>query len=522
MKVEASTDGSERSVVRLHRRQFVIGPRHLAVRADWQHRALDGATHLSHCPELRAGWTHDADGVLWVLLGLAIETIEDRPDPLLAIARTPSAAVPELYTSWAGRWVLVGGGAVHMDASGLLGCFHGRRPNGEVWVSSSPAILRALVAPEDRGDPRRLRYEQGISWFPPPRSRFSGMHRLLPSQVLELRSGAIGPRRLLPPIDPSVRYDDALELVRLSLTTTLRRLARTVGQPWLGLTAGFDSRCMLSVARAAGCEVRPFTRLTPRTSAADRVLPPRLAERCGFEHVFIRPPARPADRLRLVQDHGAGHVSDGDAQPILSGVRDGMAGVSLGGHGFALASGFANWRRLPAAPPPPGEGAVAIARLCGEPLNSGARHGLEAWLCWVHASPHAQLDWRDRMFIEQRQAGWLSSKEQLYDLAKLERFPILNCARLNALLLGVDERLRLGSLIQLALMRRLAPDLLEVPLNPSDRRFALSHPVHVGRRQAARMSRRAAARLRQLFDRLNCGSAGDEGRTPPGRRGMGY
>ena len=49
--------------------------------------------------------------------------------------------------------------------------------------------------------------------------------------------------------------------------------------------------------------------------------------------------------------------------------------------------------------------AQAIAMVCGEPLTSSALAGLEDWLRWVRATPIASLDWRDRMFIEQRQAA---------------------------------------------------------------------------------------------------------------------
>lgn len=83
--------------------------------------------------------------------------------------------------------------------------------------------------------------------------------------------------------------------------------------------------------------------------------------------------------------------------------------------------------------------------------------GIREWLQWAIANPQEHLDWRDRFFIEQRQAGWLSSKEQLYDLTKLERFPILNAARNYALLLGLEESQRLGSLVQVELLRRLNP-----------------------------------------------------------------
>lgn len=77
-------------------------------------------------------------------------------------------------------------------------------------------------------------------------------------------------------------------LLKQSLITELRRLPTAGSIPWLGLTAGFDSRLMLAIAHCAGIAVRPFTRVAGRMSVADRLLPPKLARELGFEHVFVR------------------------------------------------------------------------------------------------------------------------------------------------------------------------------------------------------------------------------------------
>ena len=183
------------------------------------------------------------------------------------------------------------------------------------------------------------------------------------------------------------------------------------------------------------------------------------------------------NRRAVVADHSGGHVSEGDALPVLSGVRDGMTGVSFGGHGLEIASGFANWRRLPPELPPPKEGARQFAVLMKEPEDSPAVEGLREWLEWVHETPLPHLDWRDRLFLEQRNAGWFSAKEQLYDLTRLERFPILNSARNYSLLLGVAEEYRQGSQIQVELIRRLHSALLDYPFNSRGLQVATRFPL---------------------------------------------
>lgn len=459
-------------VLRPHRRQFVIGSRAFQVYENWQVHPLTDSLWFSHCPELRVGWATDRDGNRWALLGLAIESRPDRLMPLLEIAQASSADVPHLYPSWAGRWVLIGQGQVHMDASGLLGCFYGSY-QGQLWVSSSPVLIARLLFPNafPITDSRLLRYEQGISWFTPPRSRFARINRLLPSQIIDLPTNRIQPRSLMPAIDGSRSYEETLELVKCSLMTTLKRLPQIHNQLWLGLTAGYDSRLMLALSRAAGIDVKPFTRIAVRMSVADRLLPPQLAQDCGYDHFFVQGRFSSLDRKPLVAAHTAGHVSDGDAEPFLKGIRDEFEGIFFGGHGFSVASGFAGLRQLPATCENPEIAAKQIAQVFQEPGNSSATAGLQEWLAWVLDHPQENLDWRDRIFIEQRQAGWLSSKEQLYDLNNLERFPILNASRTYALLLGLEEEQRLGSLVQMDLIEQIAPDLLKYPFNPDDLYF---------------------------------------------------
>lgn len=486
-----------RSQLRPHRRQFVIGPRAFRTYDDWCCRQLGAKTWISHCPELRAGWMSDADGCSWCLLGIAVETFDDT-DILTQIAQTRSVDVPNLYDSWAGRWVLIGFNQVHMDASGLLGCFYGM-VGDKMWVSSSPALLVRILSPADLSavDPRPLSYQAGISWFTPPCSRFVGMRRLLPSQVIELKDGSIRPRPLMPPIDPARGYDETLWLLKQSLVTALQRLP-TAGRLWLGLTAGFDSRLILAIAHCAKIDVMPFTRVAARMSVADRLLPPKLAYKCGYEHIFLRGRKGNPDRKHLVTEHSAGHVSDGDAEPFIQSVRDFLEGISFGGHGFAIASGFGDLRSLPDTVNDPEVGAQQIAGVFREPTNSTATAGIRAWLEWAISNPQEHLDWRDRFFIEQRQAGWLSSKEQVYDLTKIERFPILNSARNYALLLGLEESQRLGSLVQVEMIRRLAPELLNYPFNPPEQYFgtlrttmvkSLDDPLYVYRKVKGRLRR---------------------------------
>lgn len=454
-----------------HRRQFVIGSSPFRPYDNWCSRQLDSSRWLSYCPDLRIAWGRDTNNIEWILLGLAVQT-KTNIEPIAQISQLSTAEVINNYWRWAGRWLFIGNDEIHLDANGLLGCFYGCNSQGEIWLSSSPALLARILETKTKDD-RSLRYGHSISWYTPPYSGFKGLKRLLPSQILNFISGEITPRPLMPDIKSSNNYDRTIISVKDALVTALQNLGKQQQPLWLGLTAGYDSRLMLAIAKKAQINFTTFTRVAERMTVADRILPPKLAKECGIPHIFLRhkPPQEQAARRQLVGQHTAGNVSNGDSEPYVMGVRDSLSGISFGGHGFAIASGFHTLRQLPPTFDSPRKGAEQIAGLFDEPADSSAVEGMTEWLTWVQQHPQKNLDWRDRFFLEQRQAGWLSSKEQVYDLTDLIRFPILNAARTYSLLLSIPEAKRLGSLVQVALLEQLAPELLQYPFNPPEDYF---------------------------------------------------
>jgi hypothetical protein len=295
------------------------------------------------------------------------------------------------------------------------------------------------------------------------------------------------------------RGEEAIAALADALTTALRRLPQQDGAPpWLGLTAGYDSRLMLAIATAAGVPVRPYTRVSARMSVADRVLPPQLARAAGYGHTLVHAMAEPdpAARAALIAEHSGGSVSDGDAEHLRRGVRDGMTGLSFGGHGFSAFSGFGWTTGLTFAVGSAADGASRLVAAFGEPAGGSAERGLRAWLDWaIGTAPEPEgMDWRDRFFLEQRMAGWLAAKEQLYDAGTLERFPVLNAARTYALgLRGLPEQARRGGRLQAELTRLLCPALADFPWNPPGRYFLRTHPLRVALRGLRRLRRRLAA-----------------------------
>ncbi len=132
------------SHVRVHRRQFVIGPRPLRARSDWQTRELGPGVVLSHCPTLPI---EETDGLV---LGIALRSARARE-------------------GWAGRWAFVSEDLrLELDASGVLGCFY-RDIGDAIWVSSSASILREIEPRLPFVEPLLIPAPWGTGSYPLPR-----------------------------------------------------------------------------------------------------------------------------------------------------------------------------------------------------------------------------------------------------------------------------------------------------------------------------------------------------------------
>jgi hypothetical protein len=425
---------------------------------------------LSHCPELPVSIVRDADGVTWCLAGLAQQSEPGRADPLPEIQTARTGEVPTLYRSWAGRWILLGRGEVHLDAAGLLGSYYLHRRNG-CWISTSVALLpRLSEAGEVERDPRELHQGRGFDWIPAPASRYVPIRRLLPSQVLDTTKGSTRPRPWLRPIRRDIPYPQIIDQLAARLTEPLRRLKPGNRTVWVPLTGGRDSRLVLALATEVGIPVRAYTN-ERRMTLADRFLPRRIARVMGVPYEFHRPGAESSIRGSAYDAHGADSTAGIDRSYYTKGQWDfGQAGdYVLRGGGFETGRAY-YYAKLPALSSPSLTGS-SIAAAFNERSDSPAAGDLDAWLRAVQTAPIRELDWRDRFYLEQRLSGWLSAIEQELDITGRERFYVVNADDTYRLLLALPEAVRREGQHHIDLIERLAPELLAFPFNPTDESF---------------------------------------------------
>jgi hypothetical protein len=410
----------------LHRRQFALGPRPRFERSV----ELAPGLHLSYDEDLPVL----VDGST-ALIGVALQTLPGRPSPEERLGGEED---------WAGRWVLVRDGMVIPDATASLPVFY----DGE-FASSSAAILA-----EGRTKRPPLPHGIGMDWYPPPGSAVEGVRRLLPSQVL--RDGAPA-ARLLPTTKPQPP-EALLQRMQTRLVTGLQRLAAK-GTIALPLTGGHDSRTLLATAVAAGVHVETYTLDLERIASADRDLPPRLAAAVGVPHRYIRATRPPDPRLmELWDEHTACHAVDADRELFAKGQLDEPARFDFDlGDFYEVGRGYYD-HVLPARPR---DIAATILRELPSPSGDAVRE----WAAWIAEHP-ADMDWRDRFYLEQRLGGWLAAIDQGLDLVGVNKIHLASCTGFIAEGLSLPPAMRRAGIPHDELIRRMAPPLSTFPVNP--------------------------------------------------------
>jgi hypothetical protein len=462
----------------LHRRQFILGPEPFLAGEGWITEQIGPSLHLSRCTELPAASVTDKRGVTWRLLGVALQSDPDAPAPVEQLADNEKSALLETYGSWSGRWILISDSEIHLDACGLIGCFYrtvNHGPTAELWASSSPALIAALPGREPAHHAgAKIHLGKGMDWYPPPRSGFAGVNRLLPTQILSLaapRHVRTLPRPPLVDVQKPQTYEEALDALQRSLVTSLSRLREGREPVWLPLTSGMDSRLILAAAKEAELPLTTFTQKYPLMQSADRRLPPLLARELGYDHKFIRPAGFSRRRQEMFDAHTARHCVEGDRRFFAHKQWEAIPGsaVILRGAVFPLTrclghGGF------------PNSVVSDLLQAITQRFHFREFHpdsyphlaGVAEWVEWAASTPCPGLDWRDRFFLEQRTAGQASAVEQALDLTAYERVYIANCHLYltTALMLSVEARR--NSRHHIDLIGRMAPELLRFPFNPPD------------------------------------------------------
>ncbi|MEX0779781.1 MAG: hypothetical protein WD491_03620 [Balneolales bacterium] len=454
----------------VHRRQFFIGPE--SFQSDgWEVRKLTKSLYLSHCSSLPVKEVTDADGVMWYLLGLTEQTDQKKKSPVEEIKNLSTDKILPAYANWTGRWVLIGNDSLHLDASGLLGCYFSQK-GGDLRISSSIKLLSGIV------NARKITLKHQ-DWYPLPDTQYESIHKLLPSQLLYLSTGDTGARIMIPELGRE-SYSEILDHIQNGLIYALRKASKNFDSVWIPLSAGYDSRLLLAAAVSAKIPVKTFTfrkknswsafinrRNIPTTSyvsKADMTLPPQIADKVNVEHYWITSGKFSQEALSTFDEHTDNQINENDRAYFSFGQYDWLDENDLILRGGVFEVGHCYYYKYFA----PDMNFTDMLNSLGLNPDSPPSNSLRKWIKWDKETHNEHIDWRDRFYIEQRLAGWLSSIEQGLDLVKGENFYAINSQNMFKYLLSIPKEKRINLNHHVDLIRKMAPDLLELPFNPPD------------------------------------------------------
>lgn len=250
-----------------------------------------------------------------VLIGMVWQCDEKRKTPFEELDRLTHEDkievndIYEMEKTWCGRYVLIVGNTIYLDAAGLLGIFYANDV-----LSSSYAILCDIVKIKDKYPDKT--FGIGMCYQPGTLTMHKSIKRLLPTQVYDFAEKKLFYRNL---ISDNEIFDycskQSMDIFIQHFKTSLLNMQKAAdGDLWLSLTGGHDSRTLMALLEYAGIKYNCFTLDVSNLTSGDRDLPKLLAKQQKHPFSFIKRSFRnfSARRLKEYLLHSNGFAKDED------------------------------------------------------------------------------------------------------------------------------------------------------------------------------------------------------------------
>ena len=283
-----------------------------------------------------------------------------------------------------------------------------------------------------------------LDYYPIPYTPIEGIFKLLPSQYIDLKLEkhiAVNEKYLSRQYS-NLSRKDIRDAVIQRLGNVLKCVEKEFGgEIWLPLTAGYDSRTILAAARKAGVRLSTYTIIRKNIREWDKNIPPKIAKRLKLRHVFLNDMEREdPERLKLFDEHCSGYIVGTERQQFASGTEIPIKLKAMVLWGTVWAAYIkAYCRNFNNA-----DGVEEILRVINEKCDGIVKKSdvheksLREWLKQCEKYPIEGIDWRERMYFEQRNGSWVSGAAQAFDLFDSERIAPVNCTDLMELLLSLN------------------------------------------------------------------------------------
>lgn len=490
-----------------YRRQFILGPRPVALAGVWHTHQLDSRWVLTRHADLPFRSAQTADGAQLALLGFIIDPEFPGLDDDALLKRLAQCrgwdTLLRATIELSGRWILFHLSQDRLrvvnDATGLRAVFFSG-PGQEPWCFSQPGLYRHVRPLEYSAEGRQFvaakecQKDLEVSW-PGTSTPYAEVEHLLPNHYLDLTARTtmrFWPTEKLEPQELQAVVPEASRLLRQSLQAIAAR-----GPFGLALTAGWDSRPLLAASRPVISQVWLHTAVHGELdlNSHDIRIPTAMCRLFGAEYHLLRCPqimAEPFQSVFLNNNDPAhpvwGRICQGMLESYPSDLIAVRGNVSETARCFYYKKG--NY--------PASVTADDLPRMAKMPVSDFTRRHFGAWHADARSIPELGYKLLDFFYWENRMANWLGASHTEYDVIHDTFSPYSN-RRLMSLLLSTpaEARCKPRCTLYRQLIEHLWPELLEYPINPPESRLAaLSHKLRKARRQVQTLLGQRAGRVR--------------------------
>lgn len=443
----------------LHKKQYILSSHPLTLDGMIEYPVCGAYLYVDNLMQCQR--TITADGIEVYLLGHAYcMDIKDKV-PIEEIRQTVFCKLENLSHNWTGRWLIAGNCQLITDASCLMSVFY--HCDDKSWlVSSSLALLsRLLESPIDSKV-----NSTGLTWQFLPGTLVEGVKALFCTQCLEWSHATLS-------VNPIKRFsvtncfstDEKVKKISAMLQNALWNISKYSGKNVkIALTAGKDSRLVLSAALASSIPFETYTAIHPSISDSDRKLPIEISRRFDFKHILVNPQKYEKQKENAYLEFCGKNSHGADMFFYANGQFDGFTNndIIIRSGIFEASQHYARTITSGSTINDLNEG---VRRYYNRDMNARQTQAFDIWLEHAINHPIPNVDVRDRFYIEQRVNGWGAAIEQSMDINDFTSIQIANCTELISILLSATDEERSSLALSFEPIRLMAPELMEYPVN---------------------------------------------------------
>lgn len=473
-------------------KQFLVTRTRIEPPPGWRSTTV-GDRLLYTSPELPVTeviYTSDDKAAEGPTLVLGWFTVDDRfyPNPQDPVLRSDTP-IESLYHRMTGRFIVLCAGPTSLrcitDPGALMPLVF-RPDTGE--AASTPTAL-SLTAPVTRDASTIENFKRADSavWYPFGVTPFLGIKRALPGSMVDLPSGRTA--RIAQPSPLAMNERDVVEDIHLCTRGFVETLGK-IGVIECHLTAGWDSRMVLSAALGTNADIRYLTYKAPGTNGTiDCLVARRIARSLSLHHEDIALlPARQRDIDGWVQ-----RTSDCISDTVMN-LTTTVAATYTGRYVLCGVAGEVGrafyWGARDIGKP--GLDAPSLLDRLGFYRSKVAIEAAEQWLQEIGIRSRTAI--LDQAYIDLRLGGWAGPSLCGHPVDKPSLSPFNN-ATVFSLMRGLPDGYRQSSHFARDFVSLGSSALARIPVN---RAAGLQRLRYIRREIAAVLPKRLKTSLRAL------------------------